>query len=415
MRLTDEQQSWIDGAAGRSIQWAMTLLRDLGDFMDAPRMVPVASCHFGVDIRMSGQYGADLLQEMVDEGVEIRVPGYLDPCAVDFERVTDLMAYGLSAAFIEADREAIRQCRVLGFLPTQTCIPYQTVVPPRFGEHLAWGDTGAVACANALFGARANFEGAPSCLASGLTGITPAYGFHQDTYRAANLHIRLDCEPAEIADWGAIAAWTARIGTGYETVPVFTGDFPPPSFAMLKQLGVALSSCAGHAMFHVVGATPEARSLEAACAGRIPAETHVINRAELDAEFTRTCPDGADADVVVFAAPQLGIDEVKTIAERLDGRRVHENTRLILAIDLTIRRQAEAAGLKETLDRAGAEFFTGACFYLEAPLMREATGWNTIVTNSSKMVNALSPSGYTTALRRLDACLDAAVAGRLVQ
>ena len=46
--------------------------------------------------------------------------------------------------------------------------------------------------------------------------------------------------PLEIADWGAIAAWTARIGTGYETVPVFTGEFPPPSFAMLKQLGLDL-------------------------------------------------------------------------------------------------------------------------------------------------------------------------------
>ncbi len=33
---------------------------------------------------------------------------------------------------------------------------------PRFGEHLAWGDTGTVIFANAVAGARSNFEGGPA-------------------------------------------------------------------------------------------------------------------------------------------------------------------------------------------------------------------------------------------------------------
>ena len=64
-----------------------------------------------------------------------------------------------------------------------------------FGEHLAWGDTGAAISANALFGARTNFEGGPSALASALIGYTPAYGMHLPERRNANLVVKLDCSP----------------------------------------------------------------------------------------------------------------------------------------------------------------------------------------------------------------------------
>ena len=59
-----------------------------------------------------------------------------------------------------------------------TCINYQTVSPPRFGEHVAWGDTGTVIFANAVAGARSNFEGGPVALAAALTGRTARYGYH---------------------------------------------------------------------------------------------------------------------------------------------------------------------------------------------------------------------------------------------
>ena len=40
-------------------------------------------------------------------------------------------------------------------------------------------------------------------------------------------------------------------------------------------------------------------------------------------------------------------------------------------------------------------------------------GWQRVVTNSAKLVNTLASAGYQTALRRIDACLDAAATGRL--
>ena len=414
MKLTHQQESWLNGDGGAAVQWAMKFNCSLGEFFDAPHFLPVASVHFAPDVRMGGDTSVEMLDRFVNEGVKIRVPGYLDPCHIDFEKEAEIVAgRGVSQAFVDEDRRIIKLCRQLGFYPTQSCIPYQTVAPPRFGTHLAWGDTGAAICANAIFGARTNFEGGPSALASALVGGTPAYGLHQKENRRGNLIIDVQCNPAEIADWGAIAAWAGQITTGYETVPVFCGDYQMPTFNMIKQLGVALASYGGHAMFHVVGATPEAVSLEMACQGVVPEETHVISRKDLDEFFSKQSLSIPDIDLVVFAAPQLCLEEVANVIERLDGRPVHVNTRLMLAIDMHVKAQADNAGLTEKLLALGGEFSTGTCFYPEAPVMREGAGWRTVVTNSAKLVNTLASAGYETALRRMDACLDAAVTGRL--
>lgn len=414
MLLNRQQLQWLDGEGGPALQWAMNFNESLGNFYDAQHLLPVSSAHFAPDTRMAGTAGQSLLETLVGDGARIRVPGYLDPCLVDFERAAEFVArYGLGEDFVAADRKTMTLCRALGFLPTYSCINYQTVTPPRFGEHLAWGDTGAAIAANSIFGARSNFEGGPSALASALIGCTPAYGLHLPQNRRANLLVKLDCMPTEIADWGAIAAWSGQLELGYETVPVFHGDFVLPSFNMLKQLGVALASYGGHAMFHLVGATPEAHSLESACGGVIPDVEHVMRPADLEAVLANHALAGSEIDLVVFAAPQLGIDEVSDIVERLAGRHVHDNTRLIMAIDPQVRAQVENAGLKARAQALGAEFTTGTCFYGEAPLMKDASGWRSAVTNSAKLVNTLASTGLEIALQRMDACLDAATTGRL--
>jgi predicted aconitase len=223
-----------------------------------------------------------------------------------------------------------------------------------------------VVAANSIFGARSNFEGGPSALASALLGCTPAYGFHLPENRRANLRVEIKCEPREIADWGAIAAWCGQLAVGYETIPVLRGDYAPPGFNMLKQFGVALASYGGHAMFHLVEATLEAPSVEAACGGVLPRDHHVMTAADLEAVYREHSLPSTEVDLVVFAAPQLGIDEVVEIVKGMDGRRVHENTRLILAIDPQVRAQADNAGLTDSVLALGAEFPTGTCFYGES-------------------------------------------------
>lgn len=414
MHLTGQQRRWLDGESGAALQWAMQFNESLGHFYDAEGLLPVASAHFAPDTRMAGTAGLRLLETLANDHARIRVPGYLDPCLVDFARATELVnAYGLTEDFVAADRRTMALCRTLGFLPTYSCINYQTVTPPRFAEHLAWGDTGAAIAANSIFGARTNFEGGPSALASALIGATPAYGLHLPHNRRGNLLLRLECRPTEIADWGAIAIWAGSISPGYDTVPLLYGEFAPPDFNMIKQLGAALASYGGHAMFHLVGATPEAPTLESAWGGVLPGAEQVMTPVDLEAVYAHRSLACSDVDLVVFAAPQLSIDELAGIVALLDGRRVHANTQLIVAIDPQVCAQAHNAGLKAEAEALGVEFTTGTCFYGEAPLMQTARGWRSVVTNSAKLVNTLASTGLDVALRRLQICLDAAVTGRL--
>ncbi len=418
MNLDEQHLRWMDGAEGGTMKWAMEFNLSLGQFFNAEEMLPVTSAHFAPDLRLGGTPSVELLERAKADGVRVKVPSYLDPCSVDFGRAAEMVSeYGLTETFVEGDKRLQRLCKEVGFIPTYSCINYQSVSPPARGETLAWGDTGTAIMANAVFGARTNFEGGPSAFASALLGSTPAYGMHLDENRQANLIVRLDCNPAEAADWGAIAALTGVVRPGYTTVPVFCGDFALPTFPMLKQLGVALASYGGHAMFHVIGATPEAPNLEAALGGNLSlkdaAPDRIITQQDLDAAFTASEPASSDIDFVVFAAPQLAIDEIIEIQRLLNGRKVHENTRMIIALDPQVKGQADSAGISDAMNAQGVEFSTGTCFYPEAPLMRIKSGGKTLVTNAAKLVNTLRPSGFDCVLRRLKTCVDAAVSGRL--
>ena len=66
-------------------------------------------------------------------------------------------------------RAKLVPARAIGAMQTDTCINYQTILPPVRGEHVAFGDTGVVIYSNSVLGAFSNFEGGPSALAAGLT------------------------------------------------------------------------------------------------------------------------------------------------------------------------------------------------------------------------------------------------------
>ncbi len=71
-------------------------------------------------------------------------------------------------------------------------------------------------------------------------------------------------------------------------------------------------------MFHMVGVTPEAPSVEAALGGNAPHSTMTIGNAD-DIEAVYGGYDLSDGrcDLVVFSGPQLSLFEIKDLAELL--------------------------------------------------------------------------------------------------
>ena len=52
----------------------------------------------------------------------------------------------------DLERRFVTACREMGIMMTDTCINYQTIMPPLFGEHVAYGDTGVVIYSNSVCG-----------------------------------------------------------------------------------------------------------------------------------------------------------------------------------------------------------------------------------------------------------------------
>src|SRR5262249_25659762 len=197
----------------------------------------------------------------------------------------------------ERERRAIAAFEALGVLMTDTCINYQTIMPPVRCEHVAYGDTGVVIYSNSVCGARSNFEGGPSALSAGLTGRTPRYGFHLDAHRRATLIVRLAFAPRALDEWGALGGIVGRLAGDYWQVPALVGIDRVPTSDEMKHFGAALASYGSVALFHMVGITPEAQRLEDV--GSPTLRSYDIGEADIHA-FQQSYARGIGAvDVVV--------------------------------------------------------------------------------------------------------------------
>jgi len=102
--------------------------------------------------------------------------------------------------------------------------------------------------------------------AAAMTQRVPEYGFHLDCHRKATFVVDVQAELDDLAEWGALAKLVGESHQNYFAVPVFTGINRAPSADELKHLGASLASYGSMAMFHMVGFTPEASTLDAALA-----------------------------------------------------------------------------------------------------------------------------------------------------
>jgi len=411
MRLNDEEQDILAGKAGPTAQLALQHQIKVGEFFGAEDFVPVSQAHIMADTESLGEAGVQWLEALAasDDGQRrVRIPTITDPRGTDFAYAAFL---GQSAGMIELERRAIDAFVRLGVMMTNTCINYQTIQAPTRNEHVAFGDTGVVIYCNSVCGARSNFEGGPSALAAGLTGRTPRYGFHLPQQRRATLKVRVDTTPHSLNDWGALGGVIGRIAGNYWAVPAIEGIEGTPSSDQLKHFGAAMASFGSVALFHLAGVTPEAYRLGDVADDDLP--SHRVGQAEIDALQNSYHTDD-QVDVVVFSAPQLSLFELRELAELSDGRRFC--IPMLAVTSPQVKPDCDRMGYTARIENAGGVVLSGMCFYQSyAREIAEAKGWKRLATNSAKMVNILGGYGYRPMLASMQACVDAAVTGRLVK
>jgi predicted aconitase len=407
MRLTDQERAMQAGAFGPAVQWAIEHQIKVGTYLGAEDFVPVTQAHIMADTESLGRAGVEWLERwarLPERERRMRIPTITDPRGTDFAAAHKLKQ---QPWMLELERRAIAAFEALGVLMTNTCINYQTIMPPVRGEHCAYGDTGVVIYCNGVCGARSNFEGGPSALSAGLTGRTPRYGYHLDEKRQATLIVHASHTPRQLNEWGALGGIVGKLAGDYWQVPVVVGLDRVPGSDEMKHFGAAAASYGSLALFHMAGITPEAQRLEDVVRPGDELRTHDVGPAEIGA-FQAGITRGIDAvDLVVFSTPQLSLVEMQQVAMLLDGRRA---TIPLLAITSPqVKPDADRMGLTARIEASGGTVLEGMCFYQSyAREMAEANGWKRLATNSAKLVNIIGGYGYQPALLSMQQCVDAA-------
>jgi predicted aconitase len=409
MKLNEEEKAMLAGEFGPVRQIAIQHQIKVGEFFGAQDLVPVSQAHIMADTESLGESGVEWLETLAQNTLEdrqVRIPTITDPRGTDFTKAKQL---GQTEKMIELERRAINAFVKMGVSMTDTCINYQTIMAPVFGEHLAFGDTGVVIYSNSVCGARSNFEGGPSALAAGHTGRTPRYGYHLDEHRRPTHRFKTLWTPKTLNEWGALGGVIGKKSGNYWSVPVLEGIEGHPGSDAMKHFGAAMASFGSTALFHVLGVTPEAlhtRDLEYL---HLP---EVLITKEEVMSLQNSYRIAEEVDVVVFSAPQLSLMEMKSIAELCNGKKFIKP--LLAMTSPQVKPDADRMGYTAMIENAGGTVFSGMCFYQSyAREIAEANGWKVLATNSAKIVNILGGYGYTPMLASMEDCVNAAVSGRL--
>ena len=398
----------LNGELGESKKWAIEHQIRVGNFFSAKDFISVSQAHMMVDPESIGEAGVIFLENLVKMGAGVSVPTITDPRGVDLNYYKPL---GQTEDMANIDRRTIEACTSMGILMTNTCVNYQTIMPPVLGDHVAYGDTGVVIYSNSVCGARTNFEGGPSALAAGFTGRTPRYGLHLDKKRLPTKRFNLQYQPKDLTDWGILGAIVGKQSGSYWEVPIIEGLEVIPNSDEMKHLGAAMASYGSTPLFHLDKITPEAKNIKLDEFDYIDVKT--IGKSDFDALKSSFGHKGDKVDVVVFAAPQLSIVEMQKVAGLCN-----KNTFKVPVIVCTspqVYADALRMGFIKKIESSGAKVLEGTCFYNQyAREIGEANGWKRLLSNSTKIVNILGGYGYEPLLANMETCINAAVTGELI-
>jgi predicted aconitase len=308
--------------------------------------------------------------------------------------------------------------RALGARPTFTCAPYQLAdVRPSLGEQVAWGESNAIAFCNSVLGARTNRYGDFIDIAAAITGRVPDAGLHRTDARRATLALRLaDDIPHGLRDADVLAPVLGivlgrRAGS---SVAVIDGLPAGQSEDRLKAIGAAAASSGSVAMFHVVGSTPEAATLDDALQHRAPERVELIRLAELRAARDElTTERGERLAAVSLGTPHASLDELERYAAMLGDRRVHHAVECLVSTGRDVMAEAAERGIVRRLRDAGVELLVDTCSYI-APILRNTAG--PVMTDSGKWAYyAPGNIGAGVVFGSSAECIRSAVAGHVVR
>jgi predicted aconitase len=244
----------------------------------------------------------------------------------------------------------------------------------------------------------------------------PAIGLHLTEHRAGQMLVRLVNVPRALQEDDQFFAVLGHlVGTlAEDAIPVIDGLMVSPVEDQLKAFAAAAASSGRVALFHMVGITPEAPTLDAAFQGRAPLQTKDVTVDALcAARRDLTTTDGAELDMVILGSPHFSVEEFARLAPLVAGHHRHPRVKFLVTSGRFMKEQAEASGVLAPILAFGAQITLDTCI-LASPMLPPEI--KTLMTNSAKYAY-YAPSLLDTrvAFGSLADCVRSAIAGRIVR
>lgn len=426
MKLNDEEQAMLDGRRGDACRMALELLVRYGEALDVERFVDVANIagvpasankfvkEYFRPFYQPGRDEYDVIFSLYDlDGAAVAEVPHIagNAChlqgGIDPENWETLGATPESLKLSEASEA---YARGHGVRILKTCTPYLAGNIPQRGEHCAWMESSAVVYCNSVLGARTNTEGRESTSAAMLTGKIPDFGLHQDENRFGTHLIRVEVEVSDTMDWGMLGYYAGE--RVQEHVPVLTGKIGHADLLRHKHFGAAAASSGGVELYHMVGITPEAGTLETAFGPRRPDEVLRYGLTERRQTWETLNANGrsTEVDFVMLGCPHYTLEQIEEVVAMLGRRRISGNCRLWIFTSRAVRAIADGKGYTEAIRRAGGVLLTDTCSAIGQTI---PPGARVAALDSAKQTHYLPAfMGIEAWFGSTRDCINAAVSGR---
>ena len=409
MRLSAEEQAWLDGSDGEAHAVAMELVVAAGEICNAPRLRPIQAAYVNTTFSAAPSH-LDFLERIVEGDGRVAVPTFSNVAGTgpgDQRR-------GPDAAQLAQDTARLSELhKQIGARPSYTCAPYLLPQPPGFGVHVACSESNAVSYFNSVLGARTAKYGDYLDLAAALTGRVPEAGLHTDEGCAPQIVMDIDVSDEAFANSDLTATLLGLCMGDLAGIQVVLIEGLPNTLPRdeLRAIAAGGATWGGVAMFHATGLTPEAEYAQTQSKGLT---RHRVTAAELEAARTRISAfDSGHIDAVVIGTPHASVREVRAVIGFLDGRPVATSTAMYLQLNRFTATLLETDRSVNALRRAGVQIVQDTCLYWQ-PTAQGLSG--RVMTSSGKFAHyANGELGLECCLASLKVCVDSAVSGSVSQ
>jgi len=384
VKLSENDQQMLEGHHGGAAKLAMSILVRMADVYGATEMMDISQAHIdacGILI----DSGLEFVETMAGLGGRVSVPTTLNMVPLDLQNWRKL---GTPEEFARRATRLAKAYTDMGCIPTWTCAPYQGYLTPRFGQQIAWAESNAIVYANSVLGARTNRYADFMDICAAIAGRVPKSGLHIKANRKGQLLLRLvNIEPAILeADifypvLGHLVGYLAQ-----DRIPVIEGLPARATSDQLKALGAATASSGGVGLFHAIGVTPEANSLEEAFHGDAPEDVVEVCLADLvkaRADLS-TADEGAKLDAVVLGCPHFSYSQFQQLAEVIRSeelRTARPVVRLLAVTNQLAYALMQRSDFADTIVDFGVEIVLDTCV-MNSPII--SSDAKVMMTNSAK-------------------------------